>query len=216
MTNILQNFAKVSQELQFIKTKPTIIAVSKTFSFEHIKPLVEHGHRIFGENKVQEAKNKWGDLRSKITNLELHLIGNLQSNKAKEAVSLFDFIHSVGSKKLAHELFKSELKLNLKRKYFIQVNIGEEKQKTGISIEEVSDLVNFCKKEKNLDVVGLMCIPPVNDDPDIYFKKISQLNKDLGFSLLSMGMSRDYVLAAEFGATHLRIGSKIFGTRKYP
>ena len=215
MTDIIQNFAKVSQELQFIKTKPSIIAVSKTFSLDHIRPLVDYGHRIFGENKVQEAKNKWGELKSKITNLELHLIGSLQSNKAKEAVSLFDFIHSVSSEKLAHELSKSELKLNLKRKYFIQVNIGNEKQKSGISIEEVSDLVNFCKK-KNLNVVGLMCIPPVNDDPDSYFRKISQLNKDLGFFLLSMGMSSDYILAAELGSTHLRIGSKIFGIRKYP
>ena len=121
MTDIIQNFAKVSQELQFIKTKPSIIAVSKTFSLDHIRPLVDYGHRIFGENKVQEAKNKWGELKSKITNLELHLIGSLQSNKAKEAVSLFDFIHSVSSEKLAHELSKSELKLNLKRKWVLKV-----------------------------------------------------------------------------------------------
>jgi len=213
--DIIQNFSYVSHELDKTNVKPIIIAVSKTHSMEHIQPLLDYGHRVFGENKVQEAKQKWEKALSVVENLELHLIGKLQSNKAKDAVKIFHYIHSLDSIKLAEELSKSEKKLNLQRKYFVQVNVGEEKQKSGIITKDVSSFVDFCINEKKLNVLGLMCIPPFDLDPIPFFQIVSDLNKQLQLPLLSMGMSNDYIDAAKLGSTHVRVGSKIFGARNY-
>ncbi len=213
--DIIQNFSDVSHELDKTNAKPIIIAVSKTHSMEHIQPLLDYGHRVFGENKVQEAKQKWEKALSVVENLELHLIGKLQSNKAKDAVKIFHYIHSLDNTKLAEELSKSEKKLNLQRKYFVQVNVGEEKQKSGIITKDVSSFVDFCINEKKLNVLGLMCIPPFDLDPIPFFQTVSDLNKQLQLPLLSMGMSNDYIDAAKLGATHVRVGSKIFGARNY-
>ena len=213
--DIIQNFSDVSHELDKTNAKPIIIAVSKTHSMEHIQPLLDYGHRVFGENKVQEAKQKWEKALSVVENLELHLIGKLQSNKAKDAVKIFHYIHSLDSTKLAEELSKYEKKLNLQRKYFVQVNVGEEKQKSGIITKDVSSFVDFCINEKKLNVLGLMCIPPFDLDPIPFFQIVSDLNKQLQLPLLSMGMSNDYIDAAKLGATHVRVGSKIFGARNY-
>ena len=213
--DIIQNFSNVSHELDKTNAKPIIIAVSKTHSMEHIQPLLDYGHRVFGENKVQEAKQKWEKALSVVENLELHLIGKLQSNKAKDAVKIFHYIHSLDSTKLAEELSKYEKKLNLQRKYFVQVNVGEEKQKSGIITKDVSSFVDFCINEKKLNVLGLMCIPPFDLDPIPFFQIVSDLNKQLQLPLLSMGMSNDYIDAAKLGSTHVRVGSKIFGARNY-
>ena len=213
--DIIQNFSDVSHELDKTNTKPIIIAVSKTHSMEHIQPLLDYGHRVFGENKVQEAKQKWEKALSVVENLELHLIGKLQSNKAKDAVKIFHYIHSLDSTKLAEELSKYEKKLNLQRKYFVQVNVGEEKQKSGITTKDASSFVEFCINEKKLNVLVLMCIPPFDLDPIPFFQIVSDLNKQLQLPLLSMGMSNDYIDAAKLGATHVRVGSKIFGARNY-
>jgi len=215
MVDIIQNFSDVSHELDKTNAKPIIIAVSKTHSMEHIQPLLDYGHRVFGENKVQEAKQKWEKALSVVENLELHLIGKLQSNKAKDAVKIFHYIHSLDSEKLAVELSKSEKKLNLQRKYFVQVNVGEEKQKSGITTKDVLSFVDFCINEKKLNVLGLMCVPPFDLDPVPFFHTVSDLNKQLQLPLLSMGMSNDYIDAAKLGATHVRVGSKIFGARNY-
>ena len=213
MNNIVQNFLNIRDELTNTNLNPTVIAVSKTFPLGHIKPLIDHGHRVFGENKVQEAKQKWSELKDSLKDLELHLIGGLQSNKSKEAVQLFDYIHSVDSIKLASELSKAEAKLGVKRKYFIQVNVGMEEQKSGVSKKEVGNLLKCCVNEKNLNVVGLMCIPPFDQDPTPHFNYLKELNNDLGLKFISMGMSEDYMNAAKCGSTHVRIGSKIFGSR---
>ena len=215
MNDIIQNFLKIRDELHHGNLHPTIIAVSKTFPLEYIRPLIDYGHKVFGENKVQEAKIKWGSIKKEIKDLELHLIGGLQSNKAKEAVELFDYIHSVDSVKLANELSKAEEKLQIKRKYFVQVNVGKESQKSGVAMEELSDLLKVCINEKKLEIVGLMCIPPFDLDPIPFFQTVSDLNKQLQLPLLSMGMSNDYIDAAKLGATHVRVGSKIFGARNY-
>ena len=213
MNNIVQNFLNIRDELTNSNLNPTVIAVSKTFPLGHIKPLIDHGHRVFGENKVQEAKQKWSGLKDSLKDLELHLIGGLQSNKSKEAVQLFDYIHSVDSMKLASELSKAEAKLSVKRKYFIQVNVGMEEQKSGVSKKEVENLLKYCVNEKNLNVIGLMCIPPFDQNPTPHFNYLKELNNDLGLKFISMGMSEDYMNAAKCGATHVRIGSKIFGSR---
>ena len=212
MSNIIQNFIKISDDLSFISPAPTIIAVSKTFPLSHIQPLIQHGHRVFGENKVQEAKQKWSEIKNTIKDLELHLIGGLQSNNAKEAVKLFDYINSVDSLKLVKELAKAEETLLLKRKYFIQVNIGNEKQKNGVSEENLSSLIESCNSYK-LKVVGFMCIPPFNSDAVPFFLELKKLNKQFGLPMMSMGMSSDFLEAAKLGSTHVRIGSKIFGSR---
>ena len=213
MNDIIQNFLKIRDELHHGNLHPTIIAVSKTFPLEYIRPLIDCGHKVFGENKVQEAKIKWGSIKKEIKDLELHLIGGLQSNKAKEAVELFDYIHSVDSVKLANELSKAEEKLQIKRKYFVQVNVGKESQKSGVAMEELSDLLKVCVNEKKLEIVGLMCIPPFDTDPIPFFKLLKKLNTEHHLPKMSMGMSGDYVDAAELGATHIRVGSKIFGVR---
>ena len=191
---------------------PKIIAVSKTFKLKNILPLIEYGHEDFGENKVQEAIDKWTEIKETKKNINLHLIGKLQSNKVKFAVKLFDYIHSVDSEKLAKKISDEQNKLNKRIKIFIQVNIGEEDQKSGINKNELNNLVIYCKNI-GLDVVGLMCIPPINSDPNDHFKEMSVLNKDYNFKELSMGMSSDYLKAIKNNATYLRIGSNIFGER---
>ena len=191
---------------------PKIIAVSKTFKIDKILPLIDHGHIDFGENKIQEAVDKWTDIRSNNSNIKLHMIGKLQSNKVKFAVKLFDYIHSVDSEKLAKKIADEQKKINKKMKIFIQVNIGEEEQKSGIKKIEVNDLISYCKKI-DLDVAGLMCLPPADKNSSIYFNEMNTLNHSLGLSDLSMGMSSDYLEASKNSATYLRIGSSIFGER---
>ena len=209
---VIENKIKSNLEDLKINNLPKIIAVSKTFKLDEILPLIDHGHTDFGENKIQEAIEKWTDIKEKNTNIQLHMIGKLQTNKVKLAVKLFDYIHSVDTEKLAKKIADEQEKINKKIKIFIQVNIGKENQKTGIDKDRVSDLVIYCKKI-NLNVVGLMCIPPVDQDPTIYFKEIFLINKKLNFSDLSMGMSSDYIQATQNGSTYLRIGSSIFGKR---
>ena len=199
-------------EEQNIKNIPKIIAVSKTFSLDQILPLIENQHIDYGENKVQEAVEKWTDIKSKNSNIKLHMIGKLQTNKVKFVVKLFDYIHSVDSEKLAQKISDEQNKINRKIKIFIQVNIGDEDQKSGIDKNQLSNLINYCKKI-NLEVIGLMCIPPANLESDKYFKEMNLLNNEFGFQELSMGMSSDYLKASENNATFLRIGSSIFGQR---
>ena len=209
---IIENNIQTNLDNLNIINHTKIIAVSKTFKMDKILPLIEHGHIDYGENKVQEAVEKWTDVKEKNLNIKLHLIGKLQTNKVKFAVKLFDYIHSVDSIKLAKKISDESLKLNKKIKIFIQVNIGQEVQKSGIDKDDLDNLIIFCKN-LNLELVGLMCIPPLNLDPLIYFKQMSKLNKNYGFIDLSMGMSSDYILAAENSATYLRVGSSIFGER---
>jgi len=189
-----------------------IIAVSKTFPIEVIKPLIEHGHLEYGENKVQEAINKWTEIKKGNSNIKLHLIGKLQTNKVKFAIKIFDYVHSVDNKKLAKKIADEELKQNKKIKIFLQVNIGNEEQKSGINKNYLPDLYSYCKN-LNLDVVGLMCIPPTEHKPEIFFKEMDLLAKKFNLLELSMGMSADYIEAAKNSATYLRIGSNIFGKR---
>ena len=191
---------------------PKIIAVSKTFKIDKILPLIDHGHIDFGENKIQEAVDKWTDIKSNNLNIKLHMIGKLQSNKVKFAVKLFDYIHSVDSEKLAKKIADEQKKINKRMKIFIQVNIGEEEQKSGIKKIEINDLISYCKKI-DLDVAGLMCLPPADKNSSIYFNEMNTLNHSLGLSDLSMGMSSDYLEASKNSATYLRIGSSIFGER---
>tara|TARA_Y100000996_G_scaffold408024_1_gene386428 strand:+ start:1195 stop:1854 length:660 start_codon:yes stop_codon:yes gene_type:complete len=208
----IENKIKLSLSNLKINNLPKIIAVSKTFKVEKILPLIEYGHVHFGENKVQEAVEKWTEVKSKNSNIKLHMIGKLQTNKVKFAVKLFDFIHSVDSEKLAKKIAEEQIKINKKIKVFIQVNIGNEDQKSGINKNKINELISYCKKI-NLDVVGLMCIPPADSDTHKYFEEMKSLNKDFSFHELSMGMSSDYLKASENSATYLRIGSSIFGER---
>tara|TARA_X000001036_G_scaffold688_1_gene593 strand:+ start:351 stop:1010 length:660 start_codon:yes stop_codon:yes gene_type:complete len=199
-------------EAQKIHLTPKVIAVSKTFKLEKILPLIEYGHLDYGENKVQEAIEKWSEIKLKRQNIKLHLIGRLQTNKVKYAIKIFDFIHSVDSKKLAKKIADEQDKQNKKPKLFIQVNIGDEEQKSGINVDQIEDLI-FFSKQLNLNIIGLMCIPPANEEPDKYFKEIKLLNKKFNLSEISMGMSSDYLKAVENSSTYLRIGSSIFGQR---
>jgi len=212
--NLLNIENQVKSSLSNLKNSilPKIIAVSKTFNMEEILPLIEHGHIDFGENKVQEAINKWTEIKKKRPNLQLHMIGKLQTNKVKFAVKLFDYIHSVDNEKLAKKIYEEQLKIKKKIKIFIQVNIGEENQKSGIGMDKITNLINFCKK-LDLEVVGLMCIPPANQESSEYFKQMNEVNKNFNFPELSMGMSSDFLQAAQQNATFLRIGSSIFGLR---
>ncbi len=191
---------------------PNIIAVSKTFKIDKILPLIDYGHLNFGENKVQEAVDKWTILKKERPNIQLHMIGRLQTNKVKFAVKLFDFIHSVDSAKLAKKIASEQIKINKKVKIFVQVNIGDENQKSGINKNELNDLVSY-SKELDLNIIGLMCIPPVDVNPTNLFKEMSELNNSYNFQDLSMGMSADYIDASRNNATYLRIGSSIFGAR---
>ena len=218
MHSIVQNLVEIKNKIKLnlsslkINNLPKIIAVSKTFKIDKILPLIEHGHIHFGENKVQESIDKWTDVKSKNSNIKLHMIGKLQKNKVKFAVKLFDYIHSVDNEKLAKKIFDEQLKINRNIKIFIQVNIGNENQKSGISKNDVLNLYSYCKTI-GLNVVGLMCIPPFNNDSSLYFKEMNILNNELDLSELSMGMSSDYIEASKHSATFLRIGSSIFGSR---
>ena len=195
-----------------INSYPKIIAVSKTFSMNKILPLVDYGHTDFGENKVQEALEKWTEIKKTNPKIKLHMIGKLQTNKVKFAVQLFDYIHSVDSQKLAKKIADEQQKINKNIKIFLQVNIGSEIQKSGIDKNEVNSLVSYCK-ELNLNLVGLMCIPPAHLEPESFFEEMKILNQNLGFSELSMGMSSDFLKAAKQLSTYIRVGSSIFGQR---
>ena len=214
MSSIVERFEKIKSNISKINNNSVkIVAVSKTFSLSYIMPLIQHGHDHYGENKVQEADIKWGDIKKEKENLKLHLVGKLQSNKAKRAVEIFDYIHSLDSQKLADILSKTQNEINKSINYFIQVNIGNESQKSGIPYNEVDAFYNYCCKEKNMNIIGLMAIPPNDENTEKYFKSISELNYSLGFQELSLGMSSDYELAINFKATFLRIGTSIFGNR---
>ena len=191
---------------------PKIIAVSKTFSIDKIQPLINYGHIHFGENKVQEAIEKWTDIKKNSPEIQLHMIGKLQSNKVKFAVKLFDFIHSVDNKKLMKKISDEQQKLKKQVNILLQVNIGKEIQKSGIEVDNIQEFIDYSEK-LNLNLLGLMCIPPADKDPIIFFEKMNTLNKKFGFKELSMGMSSDYLKAAENFSTYLRIGSSIFGQR---
>ena len=215
MSTIIERYNKIKLNISSLNPAKNIniIAVSKTFSLDHINPLIEHGHRHFGENKVQEAVAKWGKIKEENDCIKLHMIGKLQSNKAKEAVKLFDYIHSLDNQKLAVALARHQTSLKKKLNYFIQVNIANELQKSGVPVKELDPFYNYCKNEINLNILGLMVIPPNDNNPKKYFKSISELNKSLALQDLSMGMSADYVDAINHGATFVRIGSSIFGER---
>ena len=191
---------------------PKIIAVSKTFKIDKILPLIEHGHTDYGENKVQEAVEKWSEIKKMNSAIKLHMIGKLQTNKVKVAVQIFDYIHSVDSEKLARKIADEQSKINKKIKIFLQVNIGDEYQKSGINKDGTKKLISF-SKEIGLNVIGLMCIPPINKDPEGYFVEMNKLKEDLGLDQLSMGMSSDYLTAIKHLSTYVRIGSSIFGQR---
>ena len=209
--SIVQNFENIKKELIDNNINSKIIAVSKTFELTHIQPLINYGHFVYGENRVQEAKAKWENIKKLNKSIELHLIGGLQTNKAKDAVKLFDYIHSVDRESLVEALKIAEEKLNSKRKYFLQVNTGDEEQKFGTSIKDLDKLYDFAKDK--LNIVGLMCIPPIDQDHKKHFETLRELSVNLGIKELSMGMSDDYLDAGLIGATYVRIGSKIFGFR---
>ena len=214
MNIIVQRFNKIKANIHKVENNAAeVIAVSKTFPIDHIMPIIEYGHTHFGENKVQEAEAKWRQIKINKRNIKLHMIGKLQSNKAKAAVQIFDYIHSVDSQKLADLLSKNEKAINKSINYFIQVNMGNEKQKSGIPYSEVDGFYNYCSKEKNMNILGLMAIPPNDENTDKYFKSISELNNSLGLKELSLGMSADYLSALNYKSTFLRIGSLIFGSR---
>ncbi len=215
MNIIIERFNKIKSNIKeaSVSNTETIVAVSKTFTLDHVMPLIDYGHMHYGENKVQEAQAKWSKIKNEIRGLRLHMIGKLQSNKAQKAVELFDYIHSVDSQKLADVLSKSQSKINRSINYFIQVNIGNEDQKSGIPYNEVDAFYDYCSKEKKMNILGLMAIPPNDDKTETYFKSLSELNSSLGLKELSMGMSSDYLKAINYKATYLRIGSSIFGER---
>ena len=193
--------------------KPEIIAVSKTFDIQYIKPILEYGHKNFGENKIQEAISKWTSIKKEYTDVKLHMLGKVQTNKVKFLIPLFDYLHSLDNFKLAEKISKEEVKKNKKIKIFIQVNLGEEEQKNGINIKDLDNFYYECKKNLNLDVIGLMCLPPQNEEPEKFFQKLKDCSDKFGLTDLSMGMSNDYDVACKFGSTFLRIGTKIFGER---
>ena len=218
MHNTVKNLLEIKDNIKIqlnklnINNNPKIVAVSKTFKIDKILPLIEYGHYDYGENKVQEAVEKWTEIRKKYPKIKLHMVGKLQTNKVKFAVKIFDYIHSVDSEKLARKIVDEQNKINKKIKVFLQVNIGDEIQKSGIDKNEVVQLVSF-SKQIGLEVIGLMCIPPVNSDVEVYFDEMNKLNQGIGLPELSMGMSSDYILAAKHSSTHIRVGSGIFGQR---
>ena len=218
MHNTVQNLIEIENKIKLnlrdsnIVNLPKIIAVSKTFKIDKILPLIDYGHIDFGENKIQEAVDKWTEIKSKNTNIKLHMIGKLQTNKVKFAVKLFDYIHSVDNIKLAKKISEEQKKINKNIKVFIQINIGDEPQKSGIEINKASEFLESCKKLE-LDVIGTMCLPPDNSPADIYFSKMLNINDQLKLKEISMGMSSDYLQAIKFKSTFVRIGTKIFGER---
>ena len=211
LLDIVNNIKTYLNKLD-VNNNPKIVAVSKTFKIDKILPLIDHGHTDYGENKVQEAVEKWTEIKKINPKLRLHMIGKLQTNKVKFAVQIFDYIHSVDSEKLAKKIADEQKKINKKIKIFLQVNIGNENQKSGVNKNDVSQLVSYCK-EIDLDLVGLMCIPPANMDSEDYFKEMNKLNKTLNLTELSMGMSSDFLIAAKHFSTYVRVGSSIFGQR---
>jgi pyridoxal phosphate enzyme (YggS family) len=218
MNNTVKNLLDIENNINTylnelkIDNNPKIIAVSKTFKIDKILPLIKHGHLDYGENKVQEAIDKWIEIKKINSKVRLHMIGKLQTNKVRFAVQIFDYIHSVDSEKLAKKIADEQNKINKKIKIFLQVNIGDEDQKSGTNKNNLIQLANYCK-EIDLDLIGLMCIPPVNIDPENYFDEMNKLNKTLGFNELSMGMSSDFLTAVKHSSTYVRIGSSIFGKR---
>ena len=214
MDHTISNLLTINEEINLKNYKNLkIISVSKTFNSEKILPLIKFGHIDFGENKVQEAIDKWSTIKKEYSNIKLHMIGKLQTNKVKFAVNIFDYIHSVDSIKLAKKIALEQNKVKKNLKLFIQINIGNEPQKSGINPEEVKNFINICREDLKLNVIGLMCIPPNDDKTENYFSKMLELKKDLNLAELSMGMSNDYQIAVKYGSTFLRIGSKIFGKR---
>ena len=213
--SIINNFNKIKQEIKDKNPSQIveIIAVSKTFQLNKIQPLIDHGHIHYGENKVQEAEKKWLEIKKINKNLKLHMIGSLQTNKAKKAVEIFDCIHSLDSEKLAKELHKRQKEKNKNLEYFIQINLGSEYQQGGIQIHDIKSFRDYCINDLNLTVLGLMAIPPNDNQPNKYFKQISELNINLGLKKLSIGMSQDYLEAVDYGASYVRVGSAIFGKR---
>ena len=218
MHNTVKNLLDIDNNIKaylnklHINNETKIVAVSKTFKIDKILPLIEYGHLDYGENKVQEAVEKWTDIKQKNPKIKLHMIGKLQTNKVKFAVQIFDYIHSVDSEKLAKKIADEQNKINKKIKIFLQVNIGDESQKSGINKTDLRKLINY-NREIGLDVIGLMCIPPANTDPENYFKEMKKLNSDVGFTELSMGMSSDFIVAVKHSSTYVRVGSSIFGQR---
>ena len=212
MENVVKNFDLVKEEISNFKNA-NIVAVSKTFPLGHILPLINHGHQHFGENKVQEAQEKWTSLKNDFPNLKLHLIGKLQTNKVKFALPLFDYIHSLDNIKLAEKISLEQKKKNFKPKIFIQINLGKENQKSGIDEDDLENFYQKCVTEYNLNIIGIMCLPPFDEDPIPFFKKMQNLSESLKLKEISMGMSNDYMDALKFKATYIRVGSKIFGNR---
>jgi len=210
---LVKNKIKELSSKKQLKTVPQIIAVTKTFSLDKIIPLLESGHIHFGENKIQEAEEKWSSIKNDYKDLQLHMIGRLQTNKAKKAVRLFDYIHSLDNAKLAEKINQYEKELNKKIKLFIQVNVAEESQKSGILLNNLNSFYNYCTKELSLNVIGLMCIPPINSDSNLYFQILESTSKKINLTELSMGMSSDYAEAILYGSTFLRLGTVIFGER---
>jgi pyridoxal phosphate enzyme (YggS family) len=211
--SLIHNYKLIQKKINELSNKVTLVAVSKTFSLNHIKPLIDFGHLDYGENKVQEAFQKWTDILISRKDLKLHMVGNVQSNKAEEVVQIFSYVHSLDSEKLASKFSTIQAKFNKQLKYFIQVNIGSESQKKGIEISLVPQFVNYCQKELKLNILGLMCIPPISNSPDFFFFKLRDLNDSFNFKDLSMGMSSDFESAIKFGANYVRIGSSLFGER---
>ena len=190
-----------------------IIAISKTFPIDNILPLIDNGHLHFGENKIQEAIKKWPKVKDNNKKLKLHFVGKLQTNKVKFVIPLFDYIHSLDNPKLAEKIASQQTKINFKPKIFIQVNVGEEIQKNGVSLNKLDSFISYCQNDLDLNIVGLMCLPPNDEKPEIYFMKMKKLNQKYGFKELSMGMSADYLSAIKSGSTFVRIGTRIFGNR---
>tara|TARA_Y100000590_G_scaffold339040_1_gene386436 strand:+ start:4474 stop:5139 length:666 start_codon:yes stop_codon:yes gene_type:complete len=220
MHNVVNNLLSIQNELKikikklnFENYNPNIVAVSKTFAIKDVIPLINHGHLHFGENKVKEAIEKWTDIKNDFKNIKLHMIGKLQTNKVKYVIPLFDYIHSVDSLKLAEKISTEEIKKNKKMKLFIQINIGNENQKSGISVKELDYFYNVCKNDLGLNIIGLMCLPPNDNKSSIYFSQMKELVSKLKLKEISMGMSNDYLEATNYKTTYLRIGSKIFGER---
>ena len=213
MHNSLNNLIAIQKEIQEINPITEIIVVTKTFSIDKIKPVIDHGHLNFGENKVQEAVEKWSKIKNENNDLKLHLIGKLQTNKVKYCLPLFDYIHSLDTIKLADKIANEQERKKFKPKIFIQVNVGDESQKNGVNINELNSFYQKVKNDFDLDIIGLMCIPPFISDTKPFFKKMKELSKKTSLNGLSMGMSNDYLDAAKYSASFVRIGSKIFGQR---
>ena len=213
MHDVVDRLISIKKEIQLNNSKAVVVAVSKTFPISKILPLINFGHIHYGENKIQEAVDKWTDIKKDFTNIKLHFVGKLQTNKVKFAIPLFDYIHSLDSIKLAEKIANEQIKKKFKPKIFIQVNIGKETRKNGIDVENLKNFYSDCKKNFDLNIVGLMCLPPNDNSPDVYFSEMQRLINNTNLKELSMGMTNDYLEALKYKSTFLRIGSKIFGQR---